>query len=127
MITNNNTTEATPPAPDWLSESAKEVWNDLAPLLVAEGRLKPHQHACFGAYCLAAGNVRDCGAALARDGIVISGRSGTQVRHPAASILNGAAQQVLSLGKQFGLTPASKARLDKAQPPPRKSNKFRDI
>jgi P27 family predicted phage terminase small subunit len=118
----------TPPPPDWLPASAKDVWRDLAPILTQEGRLLPHQTGPFTAYCVAAGSMRDAAGEIARLGITIPGRSGTLVKNPACSVFNSASQQLLALAKHFGLTPVSRAKLDKAQPRPRTTtSKFDDL
>ncbi len=110
------TSTTLPPAPAWLSPTAREEWNRLAPILVAEGRLLPAQETAFGSYCVAVGNMLNASSAIGRDGITIEGRRGGIVKHPACTILNAAMSQVLQYGKIFGLSPASRAALDKVAP-----------
>ena len=109
-------TPTTPPPPAWLSESAKETWCELAPLLASEGRLEKIHERAFTCYCTACGMMTDAAAAIARDGATVKGRRGGKVRHPACAVWNSASQQVLAFGKLFGLSPASRARLDKLAP-----------
>lgn len=79
-------------APEWIGDDGRNEWNRLAPELVESGALTPLDQTLFGVYCSLAGHVQ---RALV-DGNPVTAAMLTQLR---------------LLGREFGLTPSSRAGL----------------
>jgi P27 family predicted phage terminase small subunit len=60
----------------------------------------------------------DAARLVAAEGLVVTGKDGQRVRHPAAIIEREAAETVRRLAREFGLTPSGRADLGHAAPPP---------
>lgn len=108
-------TAKVPRPPSWLPQVAKNEWRRVVPLLRARGNLDLLDRASLSAYCLAWSTLKMATDSLERDGLTITGGHGGRVRNPAASIANQAARQVRDFAVEFGLTPAARPRLEKAQ------------
>jgi P27 family predicted phage terminase small subunit len=91
------------PAPSWLSDSAREEWDRVAPVLRARGRLTPEVEGLVATYCAAVATVREAEAAMAREGFTVTGPGGVTRAHPMVGPKNRAAATVLQLAKRLGL------------------------
>lgn len=91
------------PAPSWLSNSAREEWDRVAPVLAARGRLAPEMEGLVATYCAAVATVRMAELAMAREGFTVTGPGGVTRAHPMVGPKNRAAATVLQLTKRLGL------------------------
>ncbi len=103
--------------PDWLSPFAKEFWDQTAPCLEARGLLTALDQISFAALCVAWGDMREAHTLLEREGYIVTGKRGAMRPHPAVRMLHTAERQFLAMAKCFGMTPASRARLNLPAPP----------
>lgn len=105
-----------PPAPDFLCELGRQVWDELAPELVSKGRLELLYKYQFGSYCAAVANFIQATNTLAMEGLFYEtgkGRNGNQKRkHPALTLQENATSAMRRDAALFGLSPVDAARLE---------------
>jgi P27 family predicted phage terminase small subunit len=101
-----------PDKPAWLSPVAATVWDAVvAELAETPGLLTPLDGPALACYCLAWQRLHEAREIIAREGLLVDGKDGTQRRHPATMIEAKALEQISSIGGKFGLTPTSRASL----------------
>jgi len=103
-----------PPAPDFMSDEGRKVWEDLAPHLVKLDRLKPHYELQLAAYCEAAGDFIRFTGEIAAFGswFTTQTRNGTQEKKRATwGQRNDALATMTRLSALFGLSPVDERRL----------------
>jgi P27 family predicted phage terminase small subunit len=103
-----------PPAPDFMSDEGRKVWDDLTPYLIKLDRLKPEFELQFAAYCEAAGDfIRFTGEIAAFGSFFITEtRNGKQEKKRATwGQRKDAMEIMLRLSALFGLTPVDERRL----------------
>jgi P27 family predicted phage terminase small subunit len=93
-----------PVAPSWLSSQAKAEWKRAAPELNTRGLLTPDTLASLEAYCVAAGQVRECEEIMSREGRLIVA-DGASKPHPAFKMQSAAMREARLLAAELGLTP----------------------
>ena len=93
-----------------LSPAAKAVWKREASGLEKRKLLDALSAPLFIMLCEQLATVQELNEAIRKDGLVIPGRGGRQVAHPALSALRSSEKIVLSLLKEFQMTPMSRAR-----------------
>lgn len=120
-----NTDEPKPSAadivpPEWLPAAAVEVWEALAPDLIAKGVLTAWDAEAFACWCDAVVRRRKAAAKLKVEGEVVEqpvyNRNGEVTgsrlgKNPWLHVLDGADAQVQRYGARFGLTPSDRADL----------------
>lgn len=120
-------TAGRPTMPSWLPKEAKAEWKRLVPELEKVGLLTVVDRTALAAYCLAHHELVDATRTLEAEGRIVSeaivGRKkkdGVQVdevvghkkkQHPAVKLQRDAFTRVKQFLAEFGLTPASRARL----------------
>jgi P27 family predicted phage terminase small subunit len=97
--------------PAHLSPAAKIIWKREAPALEKMKTLDGLSAPLFVMLCEQLATVQELNEVIRKDGLVITGRGGRQVPHPALNALRSSGKIVLSLLKEFGMTPASRARM----------------
>lgn len=103
-----------PPAPDFMSDEGRRVWDDLAPHLVKLDRLKPIYELQFAAYCEAAGDFIRFTGEIAAFGSYFETitRNGRQEKKRATwGQRNDALATMTRLSALFGLSPVDERRL----------------
>ena len=111
-----NKDEPTPPqdnvkCPAWLMPEAKKEWKRLAPSLIAMGVLTEHDMEAFAGYCQAYARWREAEEFLSQHGTIFKTPSGYVQQVPQVSIAMQNLKIMQSFCAEFGLTPASRARL----------------
>lgn len=111
-----NKDEPTPPqdnvkCPAWLMPEAKKEWKRLAPSLIAMGVLTEHDMEAFAGYCQAYARWREAEEFLSQHGTIFKTPSGYVQQVPQVSIAMQNLKIMQSFCSEFGLTPASRARL----------------
>jgi P27 family predicted phage terminase small subunit len=94
-----------------LSAGARTVWERIAPLLVADGRLTELDRVAFAIFCSAVADWFAANQALQTYGAVIKSPSGYPVQSPYVSIASKHLDTIIRLAVEFGLTPASRSRV----------------
>jgi len=97
--------------PGFLSPEAVKFWKMYAPELEKRKLLDELSAPLFAGLAEQVATGRALEEILRRDGMLIPGRGGRQVQHPAFRELLVSQKLCLSLMKEFGMTPASRSRL----------------
>ena len=90
---------------------AKKEWKRLAPSLIAMGILTEHDMEAFAGYCQAYARWREAEEFLSQHGTIFKTPSGYVQQVPQVSIAQQNLKIMQSFCSEFGLTPASRARL----------------
>ena len=90
---------------------AKKEWKRLAPSLTAMGILTEHDMEAFAGYCQAYARWREAEEFLSQHGTIFKTPSGYVQQVPQVSIAQQNLKIMQSFCSEFGLTPASRARL----------------
>jgi P27 family predicted phage terminase small subunit len=96
--------------PAFLSPEAVKFWKMYAPELEMRKLLDELSAPLFAGLAEQVATVRALEEILRRDGILIPGRGGRQVQHPAFRELLASQKLCLSLMREFQMTPASRSR-----------------
>ncbi len=111
---------AAPEPPTWLSAEAKAEWRRIVPHLERLGVVGPLDRAILAMYCDSWS--RWVQAAHLVSELVVEGRtSGARnapVKHPCWQVLRDSASLCLTLGKELGLSPATRMRMSLHDPEP---------
>lgn len=97
--------------PDWLLPYAKEEWKRLAPSMKAMNILTDHDIQAFAGYCQAYARWREAEEYIAENGMIFKTPSGYIQQVPQVSISMQNLKMMQSFCAEFGLTPASRARI----------------
>lgn len=103
-----------PDAPEFLSDDARQVWDELAGQLVAKDRLEPHHIHMFAGYCESVSNFIHATHCLAMEGLYYETmtRNGKQQKKTAPwGLQQEALGQMQRLGALFGMSPVDEKRL----------------
>lgn len=100
----------TVPAPVACDAAALAYWNDLAPLLIQQKRLRPESAVTFGLLCSIYADEQRLRAKIDEEGWTLETAKGP-VHNPAASQLHRVRTQYIALAREFGLTAAAEARI----------------
>lgn len=103
--------DGVPHQPCWLNPTATAIWFDLAPKVRAMRVLTDADLDALANLCIAQSMVRDCTAAIARDGMTVQSPRSAPMPHPAIRVQREYLMIAKSLMVEFGLTPASRGRL----------------
>lgn len=103
------------PSEDDVAEEAGRLWKKLAPTLVRSVGLVGEQQVTLEEYCTAVARVRQNERALSREGMLISGAMGGQVKNPRTTVLNQYRATIRSLTGELGLSPASASRITRPE------------
>lgn len=109
---------AVPSCPEHLPPVARAEWARIVDELGQLGLLTGLDRAALGAYCSAYARWHDAQKILSKVGMTIETPNGMIMPSPYISIINKAVDQMISIAAQFGMTPASRARVsaDREQP-----------
>ena len=100
--------------PDWLLPEAQEEWNRLAPALDAMGVLTEADVKAFEGYCQAYARWREAEDFITQHGSIFQTKSGYVQQVPQVSIAMQNLKIMQSFCTEFGLTPASRSRINAA-------------
>lgn len=108
--------DAVPPSmPGYLAgdQVAVGLWDELAPLLVRVGRLRPDEAPSLARLCVAESRFRRAHAEWLASGCVSTtvGAQGQEVRAPVLAEMDAAGRAALAEARQFGLTPMERLAL----------------
>ena len=115
-----------PDAPETLSADARKHWDKIAAQLAESGIMTALDSDALAAYCEAYSRWLDANQKLVKFGSVIKGEDGIPKHSPYLRVANDSFQQMKVLLCEFGLSPASRARIH-AAPPAAEENPFAKI
>ena len=102
---------ATLKCPAWLLPEAKKEWKRLAPALEAMGVLTMADLTAFEGYCQAYARWKEAEAFITQHGSIFQTPSGYVQQVPQVSIAQQNLKIMQSFCSEFGLTPATRARI----------------
>ena len=100
-----------PPCPRWLSLEAKREWRSLGPKLRAAGIMTELDGTALALLCQTWARWVEAEAKVTELGAVVEGSHGQLMRSPYTRISAQAADQLLRLLVEFGMTPSSRSRV----------------
>ena len=103
--------KATLKCPVWLLPEAKKEWKRLAPALEAMGVLTMADLTAFEGYCQAYARWKEAEAFITQHGSIFQTPSGYVQQVPQVSIAQQNLKIMQSFCSEFGLTPATRARI----------------
>lgn len=101
-----------PDMPEWLPEDAKAEWHRVAPELSRLGLLAKIDGSSLAAYCEAYSRWKRAVEQYNKEGHTFITAAGYVAQHPAVGIANKAMAEMLKFGREFGLTPSSRGRMN---------------
>ena len=114
----NGTAEANEFAyPDWLDADAKDHWNTVAPVLREMGLLTDLDLSLFAVYCQTYSDWVKVEKILNETGLVYVTPNGQARPRPELAISHDYMDAILDLTREFGMTPASRTRMNLPDPP----------
>lgn len=112
--------------PEFLSDEAKEIWASAAKRLIDLGVLTEMDAPAFSIMCMTYGEMMIAYKSL-QEGERISDEHGGKHRSPMAVSWDREFDKLLKMLKEFGMTPASRAKIITNLPPEGKGGKFEDL
>jgi len=100
-----------PTCPGHLSKEARKEWKRISKELLTCGLLTSVDRAALAGYCQAYARWVEAEEKVAHLGHVVKSPSGYPVQNPYLSIANTCLDQIRKFATEFGLTPASRSRL----------------
>jgi P27 family predicted phage terminase small subunit len=100
-----------PPPPSFLLPEAIAEWHRTGNDLIRAGTLSTLDLPSFAAYCQAWGRFCQAEQMLTQSGYIVSGSHGQPMAQPLIRIARAAAQQMIDVASQFGLTIAARSRI----------------
>lgn len=100
-----------PEPPAWLDGYGLEVWHRVLPELDRLQLVKIGDGEQFAVYCRSVAAYADAQRDATENGLVLTAESGRRYRNPAFSVMTSAAETLVRLAREFGLTPSSEANL----------------
>ncbi len=98
--------------PAWLSPGAKSEWRRLSPEMKNLGLLTALDRAAFSCYCETFSQYVSLVKDINKNGMVYKTQKNFNRARPQLEMMFRAMQQLLTFCKEFGMTPASRARVD---------------
>ena len=102
---------ATTRAPAGLSKLARKHWGVVAKQLTAAGILTELDKPALMLYCEAWARWREAAIEVEKCGMLIKAQNGFEMQNPYLAIANKAADQMLKMLAEFGMTPSSRSRI----------------
>lgn len=100
-----------PTCPSHLSKEARKEWKRISKELVTCGLLTSVDRAALAAYCSAYARWVDAESKVQQHGLVVKSPSGFPIQNPYVGIANTALDHMRKFLIEFGMTPASRSRL----------------
>ena len=99
------------PAPASLDAAGRRLWNKLCPPLMQLGLMTEIDAPLLESYCMAYSRLLAAQKVIQQHGPTLTTDSGYQQPRPEVSIANKAADQMVKIGRELGLSPAIRTRL----------------
>jgi len=107
----------TPKCPEYLDETAKMEWRRLVPILKRMRVLTEADYLALGSLCQSYSTLIKAQTKLSEGGLLFKTPSGYVQQSPLLSIVNSCVETITRLCREFGLTPASRSRLQMLEEP----------
>lgn len=107
--------EVLPPADVAANPLALAFWHEHADKLIATGRLRPEFAQTFGLLAVMIAECRDMTDRVKTEGALLPTRRGSRP-NPLCRMLRDRRRDIVTLLREFGLTPASDARVPSHEP-----------
>lgn len=101
-----------PRCPAHLDAFAKQEWRRLVPILQRMRVLSEADFLALSTLCQTYSTLVKAATRLNKEGLIITTKSGYVQQNPVYSIANSCAEMMTRLTREFGLTPASRTRLE---------------
>lgn len=105
-----------PHCPDYLDDSARLEWNRLAPILVRMKVLTEADYIALASLCQTYSTMVKAQEQLNKTGILFKTPSGYVQQSPLIGIVNSCTEKIVTLCREFGLTPSARSRVQSNQP-----------
>jgi len=115
-----------PDPPSMLNKSAKAIWQEEGPEMLAKGVLTVADLGTWADYCHLKAEQTTLIRRIRHEGRVLTNTQGNKYRNPNTTILREVRQDLHRLRLELGLTPAARTKV-KAIKPAKAPNKFDDI
>ena len=106
-----NISSEVPESPSFLSRYAKKEWKRIAPIVHKNGLLTDADINMLAGYCQAYHRWVECEKHIRAHGYTVVTDKGNIIQRPEVGIANKAMKEMRDFGKEFGLTPSSRANL----------------
>lgn len=116
---------AEPPA--FLDQAGRDEWSRLFPMLTDRGLLTAGDAAAFSGYCGQYSIWTAAMEAVKREGLVITLPNGVLAQNPNLAIATKASKEMRAFLVEFGLTPASRSRVEASARKDLSHNPFADV
>ena len=100
-----------PRCPDYLDDLAKREWRRLVPILERMRVLSEADGITLANLCQQYSMLQQAQVKLQKTGLLLKSKSGYIQQSPLVGIISAAVDQVNKLCREFGLTPASRTRI----------------
>jgi P27 family predicted phage terminase small subunit len=100
-----------PRCPRHLDKEARREWNRIVPILLRMGVLTEADEYALANLCQAYSTLIKAQQKLSEVGLLLKTPSGYVQQNPLLSIVNSCTETITKLSREFGLTPASRTRL----------------
>lgn len=107
----------TPDPPEWLTNEAREVWDRTVPELEHMRVLTSVDGEALAMYCTAVALHAEAVETVDREGLVVTGAMGAQIKHPLMQVIRDQATMAMTYARAFGMTPASRVGLTTGKKP----------
>ena len=105
-----------PQAPGHLSPEARKEWRRSGRMLLQLGVMTEADRTALALYCQAYGRWVEAEEALRRYGFMVKSPAGFPMQSPYLAVANKCMEQMRSLLSEFGLTPASRTKVQVQEP-----------
>jgi P27 family predicted phage terminase small subunit len=112
-----------PNVPDWLGDEGKRIWREQGANLLKSGLLTESDIVAFSRYCQYAGLFERLMRELSTDDLVLTLPNAITTPNPKFKMALDCQNQADKLGKQFGLSPATRKNVP-TPPEPEEENAF---
>ena len=100
-----------PVFPEQLGDEARRLWERLLPALLREGYFKPGDEMGLAMICFAYSEWLAASKTQLQYGAVMKTKNGNPIHSPYATVANQQASVVITLLRDYGLTPVSRGKL----------------
>lgn len=107
-----------PEPPEGMGDEARRCWDRLVPVLVTVRILTVIDREALVMLCNSWAHYWYLQGVVEEEGFTYTSAKGNVLQHPAVSSMNKALENCLRLAREFGLTPASRSRIEALPKPP---------
>jgi len=100
-----------PVCPMWLTPKAKTEWKRIVPKLIKLGVATEADQESLIAYCEACARLQEAVKDIQKNGITVTLKNGNPGKNPSVNVFNDAANTIMRISSEFGLTPASRPKI----------------